>query len=87
VSEQLNEGDLLTREALKHSGERLSFLITNGETEDVSIFRYEGVSYAYRLVWEIEGRAIEFHLEVVRVMPDIEEETVVERQFTERIEA
>ena len=89
-NETLNEGDLLTQAALAHSQERLTFLIGEGCHEDVSIFRLEDVNYAYRLTWWVEGNEIDFMLAVTKVTigprGGIKTETVVDRQFTERIE-
>ena len=91
MSETLNEGDLLTQAALQHSQERLAHLITEGENFDISIFRHEGLPYAYKLAWMVEGNEIDFMLTVTKVAigkrGGVKTEIVVDRQFTERIEA
>ena len=92
-TEELNEGDVLTKVALETSAHRLPYLMQMGESEDISIFQVEGVSYAYCLAWTIEGNEMDFFLEVSRVTPGKRKnskpnvEVAVSRQFTERIEA
>ena len=90
-TEELNEGDLLTQAALAQSQARLSHLISEGENFDVSIFRHEGLPYAYKLAWMVEGNEIDFMLTVTKVAigkrGGLKTSIVVDRQFTERIEA
>lgn len=89
---ELNEGDLLTKAALEHGQHRLLSLIQEGRTSDISIFRLEGLSYFYKLSWHIEGDEIDFMLQVTKATPGPRGgkptlEIMVDRQFTERIEA
>jgi hypothetical protein len=92
MSETLNEGDLLTKAALEDCGARIQHLLGIKEAYDVSIFRHEGLCYAYKLSWMVEGNEIDFMLQITKVTPGPrggkpKVEIVVDRQFTERIEA